>query len=359
MPILDGDIRPQSKRDAFKRRFYSTMGKINSFFCRQSAMKLSGQSSTNMTQNDKEDLDEYNKQAKLLEKHNRLHIPSSFMVDLKHALDETQAFVPDRQSGGYVSERILKAEYESDYLIAYRICSGQSTLVYSTDVDMNALCGPMCLTVRSVKKEKQANTPLDFSSNKRAASNGERTMYTYEISGSSNTIMNEIKEMIAQNSPSSKIVYTEAKYPILEEVVPPMLTALMVIGIGCDILPRGVTGISPLVVQKELSFLREQEQQQDVVVSPHEHYTNQYNKLIDLYLKKDKSKKLTKEYLRTYCQAFLYQPGLEMGLRNDPSAWKYVFERPSTLHPYLKMFRHVDSDTLVEDESVSTVKTLF
>ena len=32
IPILDGDVRPQTKRDAFRQRFDSTMIKINSFF---------------------------------------------------------------------------------------------------------------------------------------------------------------------------------------------------------------------------------------------------------------------------------------------------------------------------------------
>jgi len=31
-PVLDGDVRPQSKRDAFRRRYESTMSKVNGFF---------------------------------------------------------------------------------------------------------------------------------------------------------------------------------------------------------------------------------------------------------------------------------------------------------------------------------------
>ena len=39
--VLDGDIRPQSKRDSFQRRFTSVMRKINGQYCRQYAMLLS------------------------------------------------------------------------------------------------------------------------------------------------------------------------------------------------------------------------------------------------------------------------------------------------------------------------------
>lgn len=31
--VLDGDVRPQSKRDAFKRRFDSSINRINAFYC--------------------------------------------------------------------------------------------------------------------------------------------------------------------------------------------------------------------------------------------------------------------------------------------------------------------------------------
>mmetsp|Transcript_2008 Transcript_2008/g.2910 ORF Transcript_2008/g.2910 Transcript_2008/m.2910 type:complete len:108 (-) Transcript_2008:75-398(-) len=54
-------------------------------------------------------------------------------------------------------------------------------------------------------------------------------------------------------------------------------------------------------------------------------FTERYNKLVDFYLKKDKTKKLTQNNIHTYCQAFLCQPAVEKGSKNDPEAWKYVF----------------------------------
>ena len=38
--VLDGNIHPHTKRDAFQNRYTSTMNRINSYFCRQSAMRL-------------------------------------------------------------------------------------------------------------------------------------------------------------------------------------------------------------------------------------------------------------------------------------------------------------------------------
>ena len=36
--VLDGDVRPHSKRDSFRRRFDSTMCLINGSYCRRAAM---------------------------------------------------------------------------------------------------------------------------------------------------------------------------------------------------------------------------------------------------------------------------------------------------------------------------------
>ena len=51
--ILDGDVRPQSKRDAFKRRFESTMNRINSYYCRQSAMKITAKRIASLTNDER------------------------------------------------------------------------------------------------------------------------------------------------------------------------------------------------------------------------------------------------------------------------------------------------------------------
>ena len=43
--ILDGNVRPHSKRDSFRRRFHDHLNLLNSSFCRQSALAISTQQS--------------------------------------------------------------------------------------------------------------------------------------------------------------------------------------------------------------------------------------------------------------------------------------------------------------------------
>ena len=336
-PILDGNVRPASKRDAFKRRYTSTMSRINSFYCRQSAMKLASIPENDQSDENKNDIREYNNAAKALEMCKRLCVPPSFKEDLTVELQNIGAFDEDRQSGGVVSKDIIQAEFEADYMIAYRIRNKLSTCIYSSDSDMNTLCGPLTLCIRDVYEEKGAK--------KRTKEDGDNCspVLVYEITGGSNKLMDEIKELIDNNSPMNQIIYTKAKYPLFEKKIPPYLTSLYAVGIGCDVLPGGVSKVTPLAITRELERI---EKTNDVVSS----YQELYDKMVEFFLKKDSTKKLTKTDLRTYCQAFMHQPALRMGSKNNPDCWKYVFGKPSSLHPYLRMFAHADGGVVIEVE---------
>ena len=131
--VLDGNIRPHTKRDAFQRRYTSTMNRINSYFCRQSAMRLASKKREDLTKDESKKLDLFNKEAKLLEASSKMQIPFDFKLQLELALEQVCAFSVDRESGGYVSRDILKAEFEADYLMAYRFRNGDSDCIFSTD----------------------------------------------------------------------------------------------------------------------------------------------------------------------------------------------------------------------------------
>ncbi len=334
VPVLDGDLRPQSKRDAFRRRYNSTMDTINGFYCRQAAMKLASMPEDERTVTEKQKLDDLSKEAKRLDKTSRLIIPSTFKDDLETQLDAIGAYIPDRTSAGKVSEDTIKSQFESDYVIAYRIRNNISDLIYSSDADMTALCGADKLCIRSFAKEKGSRK-------KRKDGESDGAVFIYEITGGSNILMRAIKETINEHVPSSRIEFKDAKYPIFEqESHSPWLTALFCVGIGCDVLPGGVEGVTPLFLTKELQTLKSSN-----IVSSDD---TTFNKLIDVYIKKDG--RLKKGDILTYCQAFLYQPSLGIGLRDDLSAWNYVFHKPTSLHPYLRMFRHDDSNINIEND---------
>lgn len=87
--VLDGNIRPQSKRDAYKRRFESSINRINAFYCRQSALKIA--CLHQKTKEEEEMLDKFNQMAKKLDSSTRLEVPSNLkylLIDHHHKLKQ-------------------------------------------------------------------------------------------------------------------------------------------------------------------------------------------------------------------------------------------------------------------------------
>ena len=100
---------------------------------------------------------------------------------------------------------IIKAQYESDYVIAHRFQNKKSTIVFSSDADMVALCGSSCLVIRSFVEEKG-------SKRKRKKGETESACYVYEICGGSNTMMDELQHHIHNRSDNFHIKsYTRAQ----------------------------------------------------------------------------------------------------------------------------------------------------
>ena len=167
----------------------------------------------------------------------------------------------------------------------------------------------------------------------------------FNISGGSNKVMNALKAHIDSSfSNKDQICWTEAKYLLLENENP-LTLGLTVVGIGCDVLPGGVPGITANTICKELIRLEKEEK-----ISMN-NYGQIYSKLMEFFIKNDKSKKFTELDLQTICQAFLYQPALEFGKKDDVSAYRYVFHKPATLSPYLKRdFLPPDVETDNEEE---------
>ena len=251
--ILDGDVRPQSKRDAFKRRFDATMSRINSYYCRQSAMKVASKSKSEISCEEKKRLvDLYNREAKALESETRLTVPSDLILQLDSALQEISAYTVDRRGGGYVNSEIVKAEFEADYMMAYRFRNGLSDLVYSTDGDMSALCGPECLCIRYFGREKTKKRNNDENS----------SSFVFNITGGSNKLMESLKVHITSTFPTSAIKWEPAACPLLE-ATNPLTLSLCLVAIECDVLPGGVPGVTPSRIWNELNRIRDKENIRD------------------------------------------------------------------------------------------------
>ena len=354
--VLDGDVRPQSKRDAFKRRFEASINRINAFYCRQSAMKIA--CLHQKTKEEKEMLDKYNKMAKKLDSTRRLEVPFNLKYLLSNALHEISAYNIDNVSGGFVNHQIIQAQFEADYIIAYRFRYNLSDCIYSTNADMTALCGPKCISIWSFKNEKRKTIRNKDQNNGSYQSNTK----VYELTGCSNQIIQTFQQHIQQKKSNqtssshqnstqhinhSNITFEPAKYPIFEESdLPAYLIALYAVGMGCDVIPGGISGITPLVIYNST-----QDMFKGKNAIERSDFAKRYRKLVDLYVRTSNNKQITDKCIRTYMQAWMYQPALEFGKEEDKKEYKYVFHEPITLSPYLHMFAHPNGSTTIDGDS--------
>ena len=86
--ILDGNSRPDCKRDTWNRRCNADLAKVNAFFCRKNAISLALTcNSDGATNEDKKRLRLFNDAAKTLENaSHKMTIPSHFKANLEDRL---------------------------------------------------------------------------------------------------------------------------------------------------------------------------------------------------------------------------------------------------------------------------------
>ena len=115
--IFDGDYRPHSKRDSFKRRFETVINEINCSYCRHAATTLA--SKITKTEDEKTKLDVLNKESKSLES-KKLIIANEFYDDVKTKLEYINAHEDNENTEGFVCKLSIKAEFQADYVMAHR-----------------------------------------------------------------------------------------------------------------------------------------------------------------------------------------------------------------------------------------------
>lgn len=171
-------------------------------------MKIALKGRNAMTAEEKNKLDLFNKESKLLEASPKLQIPFDFKTQLELALEQICTFAVDRESGGYISRDIVKAEFEANYLMAYHFRRGKSNLILSTDSDMSALGGPTCLSICSFTEEKSVEKK------KKGEKTSSEGRFVYTIGSGSNQLMNKLKVFATSSLPSNKIIFTPTSYPL-------------------------------------------------------------------------------------------------------------------------------------------------
>ncbi len=153
--IVDGDVRPDCKRDSWSRIKDREIDRVSRIHCRLKAMNLYQKiKDNNASEVEKEDYENYKKTAKSLESKcakSSLQIPKDFHSQLSQKLMALGACVPNI-NGGFIHETVLKAKFQADSVIACRSVRGKSDFILSKDSDFPVLIGNRCILITNISE---------------------------------------------------------------------------------------------------------------------------------------------------------------------------------------------------------------
>ena len=145
--IVDGDERPDCKRDSWSRIKSRELDDINRRYCRMKAMAYySKVNNGTASDEEKKKYEMLSKAAKSFENKcskSKFEIPPDFHIRLSEKLLSINA-CNCNENGGFVSEHVLKAKFQADSVIACRSIQKKSNFVMSKDSDFPALIGSDC-----------------------------------------------------------------------------------------------------------------------------------------------------------------------------------------------------------------------
>lgn len=340
--ILDGDYRPDCKRSSWYRLMETEFAILNAAFSRNKALSLAARlSEEDVTPEEhqlvKEALGKVRKEISInANKSGRKRVPPSFKEDLEEMIFNVLQNTTDPVAG-QLNEKVLKAKFQADSLMAYRVHSGESNGVVTMDTDAAVLLGPDHFYIRSIdlhgagKKKRKKGVAL----------------VTCEIAGGSVAKFDELKKSLTRPG----IKWEQVKYPVFDhnDVV---LRALVSIALGCDVW-KGVKNLGPKKINDFLNKLPQDYTTEEI----QEAFTGLMIRSVSTWrfdITDSTRTPFTAEVAKTLVSAILdeavvYDTSGDDEELDDTSLCQYfyMFEKPTTLTKYVSYFKK-DEDNEIE-----------
>lgn len=237
--VIDGTDRPDCKRSSWEQAAEVEFARLNAHFARQKACALSAlvdSSSTSFSAEAtkiKKEIKKLNSESLILERKHSLLIPNNLKGDIEDAIFRI-CIDNGRFCKGEVNETIIKAKYQADSMIAYRVRNGISHVSLSEDTDFPMILGPDYICIKKFETKGKKCGVKDP---------------RFVISGCSPRKMKSVKDKLQRE----KIVWSEVKYPVFD-TKSPVMRSLVAIALGCDVW-KGIKGFGPAKVWKFLDHL--------------------------------------------------------------------------------------------------------
>lgn len=370
--VVDGDIRPDCKRDSWDRIKTKELEDINRRYCRLKALNLYSKINQNTaTEDEKKDYPKFSKAAKYFENkctNSHLKMPKDFHTLLSDQLMIMNACQPNA-NGGFVKENILKAKFQADSAIARRSILGKSDFIMSKDSDFPCLLGKECILLHTIHEQKgKKKRGRKRKSDEELASNSslrDATVFQVGIAGSDNMKMNALRSQLHNNEKNHEVLkciqWNEAKLPLFK-YSNPTLRGVIAVAMGCDAYKEGVKGMGSSKISKSISNIMSKEKISDIG----EGYEESLIPLLKQHFINQMKPQPTEADYDALVAAFLYEPGIVLNDSgysnfingNDSTSaderiiqsTDYIFgTSPTTLPSYLKSFAspsvQIDADS--------------
>lgn len=248
----------------------------------------------------------------------------------------------NRETSANGTINVLQAEFQADSLLAYRLNHGLSDIMICADSDQAALCGNRCFAIKQFKF-------IEGNKN-RSSSVNNISIFT--------TSWNNIERIKCYLPNDSKYITKKSNTPVFENRLEPHVRALIAVGLGCDVFPKGVPNLGPAKMNKllndcltderlvvasyydvlkyrlshlyleEVKANTEKEKQYETEEQQDQHIESQEEQVLTYYH--------VDEMFAVFVESFLYEPANFVTPNMLPqSKTLYIHDNvPSTLHPY-------------------------
>lgn len=328
--VLDGKKRHHSKRVSLDRKSKKEFDKIDAFHCRQQAMIIGSKADARVaTLEEIESINEYNMEAKLLEKriNNVYDLPETFKDDLYRRLLSCGAFNKNPDNDGLVNDNIIESEFQADPILAYRAMNRLSHCIHSTDSDYNSLLGSKSVLITEINvKDMYKKTETSFEN--------------FTVSGVCNEYMKLLQETVLTDN--NFIEWKPAEKPLLASDNF-LVRALVSVVLGNDyILGNGIRGIGVVNMErllekmkKEVGIFTAQNRMTDQLYIQELEYVN-----LRKYICEESN--VDHNDLITLVLAQIAEPYIIE--ENEKKKYLYIYGIPPFLPEYLKEYKSSDEN---------------
>jgi hypothetical protein len=231
---------------------------------------------------------------------------------------------------------VIQAEFQADSVLAYRCNTGLSDMCLCSDSDIASLCGSNCFSIKKYSYKSNAKT--------------NKVSEMFIFCPSWHDLIKVAGEVgILENLQANR--FKKSIYPIFDGISDQQSRAFISVGLGCDVIPKGIDGVTPVAFFK---FISENPHQKDGIAAYLWSQHAKKNKLDD----NDELLKLDFfRYISVLSDVLIYEPAnyLNQQLKTCPTSLYIHGDSPASLHLYIEAFARQREEILISGQSTDVL----